>query len=562
MSKEWTIVALQDDTLNLPRDVVRFLDHDDTAAANIASPPSESDDSIARTITNDAVVTRKRKRRPRLALDFKRLRWQDALKLRQMESQNRPVYFCPNVEEQTIWMQPFFGNNTEFLRDEAPPAYLTSDTFGWLWDEARQSFFRQTAWMQSNSGASAFRLDSPYGIASRPSLHDFTNRATKPLPDSTTTGWAVVTGAGTVAYDNEVRLPDAGDPDASSTSGGVTVISADGATAPSFAVEHTASSLTADAQICASILVRAVEGTWTATLHDAAGANIDAAAFSGDRGWTLIRLQGAQSAAGTTCSVRLSSTAGDNREMTIQAGTVFLSNMPSAVASTTDWPFPDFVEVEQDQNLYQQSEGPTVAAGFTVSVIVQHQSGEYPIFILGSGSDALVVDSSSTNTAITVTGVTISRTFAQAGIEVGDYYMVTVVNDSTGLFVYLNGVDAGSATGNPMPVQQMNNTKRVGYLGAPLEWSEMGGFNLFRIDNTPWSAAKVLRHYETYLAPSGVAYVAPHIGWTFHIASLDYEPMNIDDSRLLVKGQIVLEGLTASPKFRTLHPNLNDNTDG
>jgi hypothetical protein len=561
--KEWSIVAMQDDAIYQARDVIRFLDHSDNAVANIGSPTSIADDSVVTNLRNEGIISKRRKRRPRVALEFSRLRWQDALRLRQLESEDRPVYFCPNFEESTIWMQPFFGNFTEFLRSETPYSISSPDTVGWTWDETRQAFYPMDSWVRSRAGASPFRLDSPYGIASRPSTHDFTNAATKPQPDSGTTGWSISSGAGTVAYDGNIRMPVVSDADGSETSGGITVISTDGSTGPSFAADHSASGLTADADICCSVLVRAVDTSWVIQLLDHSGATVDSTAFSSDKNWHLVKLFGAQSAGGTTAKVRCFSASGDNREITIQCGTVFIGEMPESMSQTNLWPIPDFMTGDQDGQLYSKNEGPTISGGFTVSILVQHQEGEYPIFILGTGSDAITVWRQDGDTELTLSGVTggaPTRTFAQAGVDVGDYYMVTVVGDVDGVSVYMNGVLAnGGGGGSGIEVQQMTDLKRVGVAASNASWLEMGGVNLFRIDNEPWTAARVLRHYNTYGAPGGIIYVAPTIGWTMYIESLDFEPYNMTDGKLMVQGSIMLAGLNAIPEFRAQHPNLKDN---
>lgn len=572
-TKEWTIVALQDDDIGQPRDVIRFLDHRDNPAANIAAPATQADDGVVTNIRNQGIVTKTRMRRPRIALDFSRLRWQDALRLRQLESQDRRVYFCPNVEENTIWCQPLLGNYTEFLRDETAFKPLSSlDTFGWQWDEERQTFYAQTAWIQSRNGASPFMLDSPYGIASRPSLKTFTNRASKPLPDSTATGWSVTTGGGTITYENEIRLPVTSDPDTSSSSGGITHIESDGATGGSFAASHSASGLAADADICAAVLVRAIDSSWVVQLKDHSGTQIDSTSFAADKRWRLIRLQGAQSAGGTTATVSVFNTSGDTRKTSIQVATVFIADMPEDMSGEAGpWPFPDFVEDEQDALLYNRSEGPQLSAGWTISIAVQHKDRTYPILYLGTPNDSIWVRRVDPNDWIAVTvgasntdGNTTELTLTDAGIEDGDWYMLTIVSDLLGIYTYLNGQIASATppASGIADVGLMDDTKQIGYAGTARRWSEDQGLMLYRIDNEPWDADRVLRHYNTYLAAGGVAYVAPMIGWECRIAGLDWEPYNMDDGSLVVNGSIELEGLRATPEFRTLHPDLTSNNDG
>lgn len=568
--KEWTIVALPDGDLNQAREVIRFLDHREASATNIASPTSESDDSVKTNINNEAIVTHQRKRRPQMVLDFSRLRWQDALRLRQLESQERRVYFCPNVEEATVWMQPLLGNWTEFLRRETPPSVGPADNVGWVWDDVRKTFYRQTLWARSRAGASPFHLDSPYGICSRPSVNAFNNRAAEPVPTSTATGWTIdgVSG-GTIEYDNETRLPEAGDPDNSSTSGGVTAIESDGATGIFFAAYHSGSSLPADEDICAAVLVRTNDPNWQAQLQDATSSAIETKDVTpGD--WQLIKLQGAQSGGGTTARVVLINDEGDDRKATIQVGTVFISTMPEDFSAVSgDWPFPDFVLGTQEAQLYSQSEGPVLSGGWTVSIAVQHKDRTYPIVYLGSSPDSLQVRRVDPSDWIGVTvggsnteGNTTAKTLSSLGVEDGDWYLLTIVNGSDGIRSYINGQLASAAPSGIVSCGTIDDTKYVGNSPTVTRWAENQGFALFRIDAVAWSAERVLRHYNTYLAPSGVAYVAPTIGWRFYIASFDYEPYNMDDGNLVVRGRLVLEGTKADPEFRTLHPDLMSNNDG
>jgi len=574
--REWSIVAAKNDDINQGTEIIRFLDHSNNATANIAMPSAESDDAVLTSINNTAIISRRRKRRPNLVLEFERMRWQDALRLRQIESQDRAIYFCPNIDPSTVWMQPLLGNQTDFVRQDTVFADHSSDDFGWEWDQERQLFYRQTEWCQSANGATPFTLGGPYGIASRPGVHDFTNGATNPLPSNTGTGWSNVGGAGTVSYDNETRLPDAGDPDTSGSEGGITVLASDGATGSTGTeFQHSATGLGSGAQIVCSVLVRTHDAGWTARLKDDSGTVVSSKIINDSAGqWVLVRLQGEQDASGTTADVSLLHPDGHTVETTIEVGTVFISSMPITMQTGFTWPFPDFVETSQDQALTGDNLGAELAAGFTVSCIVQHEAKSYPVCYLGSatayrlwirrseGNENLLVTLGSSDTS----GNATLKTFSELGISTGDYFHLVVTVGTNGVSTYINGELVNTPSGDDYDVGIIDNWKYVGTLPASflddLGWKENGGMCMFRIDKSVWGASQVARHYATYFQPGGTAYVAPTLGWTFRIAELEWEPFNLDDGSLMVRGTIELKGLQADPKFRSLHPDLTSNTDG
>lgn len=466
--------------------------------------------------------------------------------LHALKEEERPLWWCPNVGPTTLWSVPLFAGLDALVGPTL--SYSRATGIAYSWDASRQVIDKHPA------GEIPIAFGGPYGRYAQPASFAYTNKAAKPHPDSTTTGWTLITGVGgqdTINYDDERPTPLLANR-GTANSQGMAILSAYGITG-SVEFEHAATGLTSGGAICAVLYVEAPYDI-TVNLLKADGSTADTAAVTGSPGVVQrVALIGAQSAAGTTADLRVVLDNAVGESFSVFAGPVFIGNANSstaALASVPDWADATGTVAGVSG---ETSSGFTLAVPeLTISFLARYSDNAWGAVELDSTTDfGVYFDPTSGGTLYFDYGLaSVNASLASAGLTVGDWMHVVCTLTGSAATIYVNGTQRGTTALGSFIDGYFSSYKSIGgHASGARKCEGDAGLLLLRLDAHAWSADEISRHRETYARAIGRAMVTQNFGRTFVIDSIGYEIFSVDADKTLYTAEITLRQLKQYDEF-------------
>ena len=433
----------------------------------------------------------------------------------------RDVYICANYNARTMFSFPFFRDDTDLMGNET--LTLTRSATAYEWDPVDRVMRKWDSATLRHGFHGLYPRHLVTGLG-------YTNRATKPHPDNTTTGWTNVTGTTNISYTEEVLSPVLSQRGVANQQG-VTHINAVRGTIGGAAVKHTASSITTTDDLCASLVIRCA-GEVEIRLRDSAGTTSETKTYAAGtlEDWTLVELSGANGSSGTTADILIIFKDGQpatlDRSQNAYIGPVMISHKgttgrPPVFAWHTGTALIDTLQGTSKDRF---------CSAITISFVTRYKPWELgwmranaaasPYLAVWKNDDGHATFPDAFRVDWNNAGTADSRAFAdiatEYGLSDGDDMHVVVRLSPSQVDLFINGV-AHSSNGNDADLpQKWPNAMNMGY--STNERALDGSYlALMRADGYAWTDAEIQNHYHTYGDPYGAQTISRLVGRLFTI---------------------------------------------
>lgn len=429
----------------------------------------------------------------------------------------RPLYFCPNVGPDTRWSFPLQRSLADFMGRKTVANTRTGALYCWdaadqvmrSWDTDEAAFAFGGAWSRFLRTQSAM-----------------VNAASKPHPDSVSTGWSTAVGSPSIAYSESVLTPVLARRGVTNGKGVTAIYCPVGGTAAE-TIHIATGAISGASPMCCSFLMKH-QGSITARLTNSVGAVLGSKTVQGNGQWHLIQVYYANGTAETTAAIRLVFNETTAKKQAALVGPVFIGNCNSYSmvdwhSGTADDDLPQATDTVKhlvtDMTVTWFAKRPPIEITGNGYFVIGASSGNWINVGFASGATMSVFNSGP------VSPVSFTNIWTLGGVGYGEWaHFALTFSDDLGIALYVNGVPhAANGTYAWDPIDFLDDLV-VGRQTGTVRCLDGAGMSHLRMDARAWSAQEVIDHYDTYFKHFGRGIVEPAFGKVFRIDSVDWSP--------------------------------------
>ena len=504
-------------------------------AALPSLPTPDSRDKIIEAVTGSDVRVNRRKLAD-VEFDIDYISAAKKAEIERLYHDARSIYLSPNFGPDTMWSFPLQRSTDDFSGNKTMSTIRTCENHEWdaidkvfrSFDDNKPSLVFHGAWSRYFKSRSAYR-----------------NYATKPHPDSASTGWAIGSGSPVISYTEDIKTPLLSNRGVTNAEGVTLVTAPSGASLSTIIHISTASLLTTRSIGCCFPM--AWKGLVAVSLQDVGGAAVyDSAALTGDGTFQLIRLSGLNSNASNDAEIKIyfSDTTTENQLAMI--GPVSIGN----AGSTGIGQFPDWSdgtarlndltsETDTIDNIFAEASFSFFFQWSEINNGLVHWGSTPHIKIIKWEIGSIVV-------GVTAGSKAFASVDSQFGISKGDWVHCVVTLGVNGINLYING-QAHSANGTyQFDPEHYDHSLVLGYYGGYT--LDDSGMSHVRADRKEWTASEVIDHYDTYFKDFGRGVIEPVYGKEMIIDEMEWVPRAGGNSDQWL-GRIILRELGVEEDF-------------
>jgi len=502
-------------------------------AALPALPTPDARDKITEAVEgSDVRINRRKLTDVEFEIDFI-----DAAKKAEIERlyhDGRSVFLSPNFGPDTMWSFPLQRTTDDFTGNKTMSTVRACKNYEWdvidkvfrTFDNNEPSIVIHGAWNRY------FRSHSANA-----------NFATKPHPDSTTTGWAAGFGSPVISYTEDIPTPLLSNRGVTNAKG-VTLVAVPAILS---SVIHTSTaSLSTTQTVCGSLCI-AWKGQIDVKLQDVGGGTVyDGVTVTGDGTFQLIRLSGANSNASNDAEIQIVFLETATETQIAMIGPVYIGDGGTSVPGR----FPDWNDGTITTDITSETDTvENLLADVTISFFFQWSETDNGFIRFGGTPQVGIIKRAAGNIVVSLTAgnTTFTNIESEFGISAGDWLHCVVTLGANGRNLYINGqAHSLNVTFTDWNPEHYDEILDLGYFGG---WVlDESGLSHVRADRREWTQQEVTDHYDTYFKDFGRGIIEPAFGKEMIIDTMEWVPRAGGESNQWL-GRIVLRELGIEAEF-------------